>query len=88
VPWRSWCIAPITWEPSGSCSRRWAADSPDLPEREVLLQLREPDFETAALSLGAKEERILRVHLLPNFVSTLIVYASLYLACVTPSIHA
>jgi peptide/nickel transport system permease protein len=48
--------------------------------RSSVLQLRERDFVTAALSLGAKEERILRVHLLPNFVSTLIVYASLYLA--------
>lgn len=48
--------------------------------RSSVLQLREREFVTAALSLGAKEERVMRVHLLPNFVSTLIVYASLYLA--------
>lgn len=48
--------------------------------RSSVLQLKERDFVTAAMSLGAKEERILRVHLVPNFVATLVVYASLYLA--------
>jgi peptide/nickel transport system permease protein len=48
--------------------------------RSAVLQLKERDFVTAAKSLGAKEARVMRVHLLPNFGSTLLVYASLYLA--------
>ena len=48
--------------------------------RSAVLQLKERDFVTAAISLGAKEARIMGVHLLPNFVATLVVYASLYLA--------
>ena len=48
--------------------------------RSAVLQLKERDFVAAALALGAKEERVLRVHLLPNFGATLVVYASLYLA--------
>ena len=48
--------------------------------RSAVLQLKERDFVVAATSLGAKEARILGVHLLPNFAATLVVYASLYLA--------
>lgn len=48
--------------------------------RSAVLQLKERDFVSAALALGAKEERVLRVHLVPNFGATLVVYASLYLA--------
>ncbi len=48
--------------------------------RSAVLQIKERDFVTAALSLGAKEARIMGVHLLPNFAATLVVYASLYLA--------
>lgn len=48
--------------------------------RSAVLQLKERDFVVAALALGAREERVLRVHLLPNFGATLVVYASLYLA--------
>jgi peptide/nickel transport system permease protein len=48
--------------------------------RSAVLQLRERDFVTAALALGAKDARIMGTHLLPNFGSTLLVYASLYLA--------
>jgi peptide/nickel transport system permease protein len=48
--------------------------------RSAVLQLKERDFVTAAVSLGAKEARVLGVHLLPNFIATLVVYASLYLA--------
>ncbi len=48
--------------------------------RSAVLQLKERDFVVAATSLGAKEMRILGVHLLPNFAATLVVYASLYLA--------
>lgn len=48
--------------------------------RSAVLQLKERDFVSAALALGAKEERVLRVHLIPNFGATLVVYASLYLA--------
>ena len=48
--------------------------------RSAVLQLKERDFVIAAISLGAKEARIMGVHLLPNFAATLVVYASLYLA--------
>jgi len=48
--------------------------------RSAVLQIKERDFIVAALALGAKEERVMRVHLLPNFAATLVVYASLYLA--------
>ncbi len=48
--------------------------------RSAVLQLKERDFVLAAFSLGAKEARIMAVHLLPNFAATLVVYASLYLA--------
>jgi peptide/nickel transport system permease protein len=48
--------------------------------RSAVLQIKERDFVAAAKSLGAKEARILRLHLLPNFGATLVVYASLYLA--------
>jgi peptide/nickel transport system permease protein len=48
--------------------------------RSAVLQLKDRDFIVAATALGAKEDRILLMHLLPNFGATLIVYASLYLA--------
>lgn len=48
--------------------------------RSAVLQLKERDFVSAALALGAKQERVMRVHLAPNFGATLVVYASLYLA--------
>ena len=48
--------------------------------RSAVLQLKVREFVVAATSLGAKEARILGVHLLPNFAATLVVYASLYLA--------
>jgi peptide/nickel transport system permease protein len=48
--------------------------------RSAVLQLKDRDFVVAAISLGAKEMRVMRLHLLPNFGATLIVYASLYLA--------
>jgi peptide/nickel transport system permease protein len=48
--------------------------------RSAVLQLKERDFVTAAISLGATDARILGTHLLPNFAATLVVYASLYLA--------
>jgi peptide/nickel transport system permease protein len=48
--------------------------------RSAVMQLKERDFITAALSLGAKEARVLGVHMLPNFAATLVVYASLYIA--------
>jgi peptide/nickel transport system permease protein len=48
--------------------------------RSAVLQLKERDFVTAALALGAKEARVMHAHLLPNFAATLMVYASLYLA--------
>ncbi len=48
--------------------------------RSAVMQLKDRDFVVAATSLGAKEARILGVHLLPNFAATLVVYASLYLA--------
>lgn len=48
--------------------------------RSAVLQIKERDFVLAAFALGAKEERVMRVHLVPNFAATLVVYASLYLA--------
>lgn len=48
--------------------------------RSAVLQIKERDFVAAAHALGAKEARVLRLHLLPNFGATLVVYASLYLA--------
>ncbi|MEX2500908.1 MAG: ABC transporter permease [Trueperaceae bacterium] len=48
--------------------------------RSAVLQIKERDFVVAAMALGAKEQRVMRVHLLPNFGATLVVYASLYLA--------
>lgn len=45
--------------------------------RSAVLQIKERDFVAAALALGAKEQRVMRVHLLPNFGATLVVYASL-----------
>ena len=48
--------------------------------RGAVTGLRERDFVQAARSLGASEGRIVFAHLLPNFIATLLVYASLYLA--------
>jgi peptide/nickel transport system permease protein len=48
--------------------------------RSAVLQLKERDFVVAATALGAKEARVMGTHLLPNFASTLVVYASLYVA--------
>jgi peptide/nickel transport system permease protein len=42
--------------------------------------IRERDFVDAARSLGARDARIVRRHVVPNFLATLLVYASLYLA--------
>jgi peptide/nickel transport system permease protein len=42
--------------------------------------IRERDFVDAARSLGARDVRIVRRHVVPNFLATLLVYASLYLA--------
>jgi peptide/nickel transport system permease protein len=42
--------------------------------------IRERDFVDAARSLGARDGRIVGRHVVPNFVATLLVYASLYLA--------
>lgn len=42
--------------------------------------IRERDFIDAARSLGAQDARIIGWHIVPNFVATLLVYASLYLA--------
>jgi len=41
--------------------------------RGQLLQLREADFVVAARAAGARDSRIMRVHLLPNALSPLIV---------------
>lgn len=42
--------------------------------------IRERDFVDAARSLGARDGRIVGRHVVPNFIATLLVYASLYLA--------
>jgi peptide/nickel transport system permease protein len=48
--------------------------------RGNLLALREADYVTAARSLGASAPRILRKHMLPNALTSLIVAATLALA--------
>jgi peptide/nickel transport system permease protein len=58
----------------------WTAPAFARVARSAVLQLKDRDFITAATALGAKEDRVMRLHLLPNFAATLIVYASLYLA--------
>lgn len=45
--------------------------------RSKLLALREEDFTSAAVIMGAKPRRIIALHLLPNFMSHLIVSATL-----------
>ena len=44
--------------------------------RGMVLSLKERDFITAARALGASNQRILRVHLLPNTVAPIIVAAT------------
>lgn len=48
--------------------------------RSGALQVKEREFVSAAKALGAREQRVIGAHLLPNISATLIVYASLYLA--------
>lgn len=48
--------------------------------RSSALQVKEREFVSAAKALGARNQRVIGGHLLPNIVSTLTVYASLYLA--------
>lgn len=48
--------------------------------RGAVTGIRDRDFMHAAHALGARHGRIVRHHLLPNFIATLLVYASLYLA--------
>lgn len=45
--------------------------------RSVVLSLREREFIVAARAVGARPARIIRVHLLPNSLAPLIVYATL-----------
>jgi peptide/nickel transport system permease protein len=58
----------------------WAIPAFARVTRGAVASLRERDFVQAARALGAKERRILGVHILPNFLAILLVYASLYLA--------
>ena len=57
----------------------WAAenDSPSLYAGLKLLALREEDFTTAAVLMGAKPARVIGRHLIPNFMSHLIASATL-----------
>ncbi|RAR26161.1 ABC transporter permease, partial [Pseudomonas sp. MDMC224] len=45
-----------------------------------LLSLREQDFVSAAVAMGARPSRIILRHLLPNTVDVLVVYATLGVA--------
>jgi peptide/nickel transport system permease protein len=45
--------------------------------RATVLSLRERDFVTAARAIGASTPRIMRLHILPNTVSILVVYGTL-----------
>lgn len=58
----------------------WTTPSFARVTRSAVLQLKERDFVTAAVSLGAKHARIMGLHLLPNFAAALVVYASLNMA--------
>lgn len=48
--------------------------------RGSVASIRERDYIQAARALGARDARVVRRHVIPNFVATLLVYASLYLA--------
>ena len=58
----------------------WATPSFARVARSAVIGLREREFIDAARSQGARDLRIMTQHILPNFVSTLMVYASLNLA--------
>lgn len=58
----------------------WTTPSFARVTRSAVLQLKERDFVTAALSLGAKDARVMALHLLPNFGAAIVVYASLNMA--------
>jgi peptide/nickel transport system permease protein len=46
--------------------------------RSLVLGLKEQDFVAAAKSLGASHARVIATHIVPNCISTLVVYSSLY----------
>lgn len=48
--------------------------------RGAVASIRERDYISAARALGVRDGRIVRRHVIPNFIATLLVYASLYLA--------
>lgn len=74
---------PVTWSPIavffGLTLILALLDWPGLARavRSKLLALREEDFCTAAMLLGARPRRVIAVHLLPNFMSHLIASATL-----------
>ena len=76
-------ILPVTWSPIlvyiGITFILGMLDWPGLARavRSKLLALREEDFCTAALLMGARPRRIIARHLLPSFMSHLIASATL-----------
>ncbi|MCX5732835.1 MAG: ABC transporter permease [candidate division NC10 bacterium] len=58
----------------------WAMPAFTRIVRASVLSLREMDFIQAARAMGAPTRAILLRHLLPNFLPTLIVYSTLYMA--------
>jgi len=74
---------PVTWSPIlvflGITVILGLLDWPGLARavRSKLLALREEDFATAAVLMGAKPRRVIARHLLPSFMSHLIASASL-----------
>jgi peptide/nickel transport system permease protein len=74
---------PVTWSPIlvyfGITIILGLLDWPGLARavRSKLLALREEDFATAAVLMGASPTRVIRKHLLPSFASHLIASATL-----------
>lgn len=58
----------------------WATPSFARVARSAVIGLREREFVDAARAQGARDLRIMTQHILPNFVATLAVYASLNMA--------
>jgi oligopeptide transport system permease protein len=92
IPFLLGAIIVLTTFPSGSAGSFWLPVSkvvlaltlfgwPSLARimRSTTLQVKEADYVAAARALGAPVSRILRVHVLPNAVQPVIVYATIAL---------
>jgi oligopeptide transport system permease protein len=92
IPFLLGAIIVLTTFPSGSANSFWVPVTkvvlaltmfgwPSLARimRSTTLQVKEADYVAAARALGAPVSRILRVHVLPNAVQPVIVYATIAL---------